>query len=489
MSKRVVVIGIDSMDSLIVNKYIDSLPTIRELIKSNPDLKSISVFPPDSDTAWASIYTGLCPAKHGVVNFVDPLEKSIKIQNNESDSEKIMGKTFWDYASLGNKKVCILLPHIAYPPWKVNGTMVSRSRIEDRIKSIPSEFNEYSLNNLSAPKGVPKKDISSLTNLITIYKELVQNETDFFEKMISKYDWDLFFCYSSALDAIQHYFWNYCHDNCSDEKYKNGLSDVIKDFYILYDIMIKKLLKNVGKEATVLILSDHGHCGRPQKIININQILLEYGFVKSKNKNTFNKTSSGFKSKSIELVSKYELGWIASKALKLMPAIKEIYSTPSFMDMKSSLAYATDLSGIKAYSYGGIIINKNNMESYNYESLRDEIIFNLNKSIGNYIEWIAKREKLYTGRYIDAYPDIILQLKMGYGLGNRINAPIFDKTYTSNIVPGSHRGDTPIFLVHNTEQSIIKKSIELTDIAPTILDLLGLREMNLAFEGKSIFQI
>ena len=69
MVNKVSVIGIDSMDSLLLLKYIDKLPNFKKLRENTPDIKMSSVFPPDSDTAWASIYTGLNPARHGVVNY------------------------------------------------------------------------------------------------------------------------------------------------------------------------------------------------------------------------------------------------------------------------------------------------------------------------------------------------------------------------------------------------------------------------------------
>lgn len=487
MSNRVIIIGIDSMDSLLLSKYIDDLPNFRKLYNESPKIKMTSVFPPDSDTAWASIYTGLSPAKHGVVNFVDPLEKSVDIQTKEAESDHIKGKTFWDYASKFNKQVCILLPHIVYPPWKVNGIIVSRSRIEDSIKSIPDNFNEYPLNELNTPKGVPKKDKKSLRKIILLHKELVLNETDFFLKMIKSRDWDLFFCYSSTLDAIQHYFWNYCNENNPKYINNNPFRDIIEEFYKLYDIMVGKLISSVGSEITIIILSDHGHGGRPPKLININELLSVSGFINIKNKNPANNILEKLKSKSVEWISKYDLGWFVSKILKVLPRFKDFYSVSHSFDLNSSLAYVTDLSGIKAYTYGGIKINKNKLLTDDYEITREKIIQILKKELGEKIVWISKKEEAYQGEYLSKYPDILLQLKEGYGLGNKVNVPIISNAYTSNIVPGSHKGDTPIFFVLNADRKVVRNNITLMDVAPTVLDLLGIDWKRFSFDGRSIF--
>lgn len=105
---KVMVIGIDGLDIELINKFEKELPNFRKLKEQSPDVKLFSVFPPDSPTAWASIYTGKNPAEHGFVFFKDPFtdaEYGGHLKNNVS------GKTFWDDAGKRlNKKVCILFP-------------------------------------------------------------------------------------------------------------------------------------------------------------------------------------------------------------------------------------------------------------------------------------------------------------------------------------------------------------------------------------------
>ena len=69
-------IGIDALDSVTLAKFETELPNLRMLKQRSPALRLTSVYPPDSHTCWASIYTGLNPAKHGIVQFIDPLDKA-----------------------------------------------------------------------------------------------------------------------------------------------------------------------------------------------------------------------------------------------------------------------------------------------------------------------------------------------------------------------------------------------------------------------------
>lgn len=119
------IIGIDSLDPYLLLKFSDSLPNFKRLINESPTFKIKSIFPPDTIPAWISIYTGLNPAKHGIIHTFDLFESDWKGIAN-LNVEAFKGKTFWDIISNSGKKICVLFPQCAFPPWKVNGIMVSR---------------------------------------------------------------------------------------------------------------------------------------------------------------------------------------------------------------------------------------------------------------------------------------------------------------------------------------------------------------------------
>ena len=105
MNNKVLMIGIDSMDSVLLSEFEDEMPNLRKLKEAGADINFEGVYPPDSPTSWASIYTGLNPAKHGVVFFMDPLEKTGKLIKEELDNSTVKGRTFWDLAGKFGKKV------------------------------------------------------------------------------------------------------------------------------------------------------------------------------------------------------------------------------------------------------------------------------------------------------------------------------------------------------------------------------------------------
>ena len=491
MTAKIVIIGIDAMDKELVSRFEDQLPNIRKLKNSGKSIKLNSVTPPDSDTAWATIYTGLNPAQHGIVQYVDPLEKSVSYVAKDIDNHPIKGKTFWDIASEAGKKVCVLTPHIGYPVWAVNGVMVARSSIEDNVDSFPKDFRaNIDLASLNVPKGMPGKRLGEYKRK---NEELLDSQGKLFLEMLERDDWDLFFVYTSVLDMVKHYFWNMYDETDPSYPGKNEFQDVIKDFYILHDQMVGKIMEK-AKGATLILLSDHGHGMRPVRVLNVNELLRQKGYLILKDKGIDKSVSvitDKIKGTALSVVSKFGLGTLASKMLKLMPWAKRLYTSPLAIDWEKTVAFATNLSGIKAYSYSGIAINKDNLNHLDYEEVRQNIITELSSLLDSstnqpYVKWIKCREDMYSGPYLEKYPDIVFELHYGLGVGLTANNELMGKSNSHHLVPGSHRSDTAVFYMSGQEKEIKNTELDLIDVAPTILDCLGL-EIPPWVEGESIF--
>ena len=64
-------IGVDALDKDVVGSLGLRLGRISGLRSSGVDLPLRSVFPPDSCPAWASVFLGVSPAQHGIINFLN----------------------------------------------------------------------------------------------------------------------------------------------------------------------------------------------------------------------------------------------------------------------------------------------------------------------------------------------------------------------------------------------------------------------------------
>lgn len=494
---RVLILGIDGMDRELIEKFKEDLPNLQKIQSLSPKVNLTSTFPPDSETAWSSIYTGLNPAKHGVVHFIDPLEKSLINQTKDADSESIRGHTFWDKASERGKRVCVILPHIGYPVWPVNGIMIGRSSVEDDVQAWPENIlNNPDINKLNTIKGFPGFGGIPHDEFIQRHKDLLDATLRVGLTYYEKEDWDVFFIYSSILDVVPHFFWKY-HD-AEDPDYIDGnpFNSVIKDLYVLHDNFIAQFLNKVDDETVLIVVSDHGHGRRPTKIINVNEILRQQGFLIETENRASSNLFETLKDRAVNLISNYNLENVASKLLQRLPNVKKLCISSPSIDWDSTLAYVTDLSGIKSYPYGGININRDIIkDNLTYEQTRESIIDLLPVEISKYfgssgpvILWIKKREEVYDGAFIDKFPDIVFQLNEEYGIGNNIRCDVIEKNALHAVVPGSHKRYNAVLYICNLSNSIVRTSVLLEDIAPTIYDILELDYSRAKFDGKSILR-
>jgi len=276
---RCLVVGIDGLDADLLMRLRNQLPNFNRLIQNSPSFKMSSVFPPDSPTAWASIFTGLNPARHGIISFKDQLSRS-KLGGYLDSVHRIARRTFWDFAGKYAKKCCIIFPHLAYPPWPVNGILVSRTTEVDirkfDIKAYPTDLPlECSATELKPITSFP----TDPGQIIEPTKELVLNEVKFGIRLLKDSDWDIFFIYFSSLDNIEHLFWMDFETDAKTTPYH----EVIPDFYRFYDEnVIGRFLKNIDSSTAFIALSDHGHGLRPYNVVNVNELLARAGLLHTK---------------------------------------------------------------------------------------------------------------------------------------------------------------------------------------------------------------
>ena len=492
---KLLILGIDALDRILVDRFADKLPNISKLRKEGEFLRVKSTFPPDSDTAWATIMTGLNPAQHGVVRFVDPLEKSYQILNKNSDNTALHGRTFWEIVAQHGYKTCAIFPHFCYPLWESPSAMVVRGSSIANVQSYPPELlKEYPHPEIMVGvRGFPDRSYTGMKAYSKKLKMLAEADAEFVLRLLSKQDWDLFFAYWSTIDAVGHFFWNYYDADNPNFIPGHPLQDVILNTYQLYDDIIGRIVAAVDSNVSVMVLSDHGHGKRPMTLTNINEILRRGGLLVTrdiKNNPHIHFFEKG-KRLTVRSISRYGLGRLAGRIMRNFPDVVQTFTRPASVDWERTCAFATDMSGVKAYSYGGVLVNPTKLNDRDYEEICTEVIRIMEQMCRlpdgtSLIEWIARREDVYQGPYINNYQDIVLELIYGYGLGWNLHVPLLTQADSFNLVPGSHRGDTGTFLFRG-EPKIKPGAVDLLDITPTILDLFGI-PMDYAYQGKPLFK-
>ena len=505
MERRVLIIGIDSLSPELIDLFKDDLPNFNELRQNCPNIRLKSIFPPDSIPAWISIYTGLSPARHGIVHTFDVFESDWKSIAN-LDVTRFKGRTFWDIASKHGKKVCILFPLAAFPPWEVNGIMISRSiyppedlkkkgiHVENNgVLAYPQELNDkYDISHLHTLSG-EHPSFKNLKNYAEKAKKKIIDQAKFGLRISKEYDWDLFFIYFSELDIIQHFFWRYFDERDPTHRPNNPYKNVIKDFYKLFDQIIGEFFK-IHPDTIKMVISDHGHGMRPLKVVNLNEYLRLKGYLKVRKIGIKGVIQEGIKKIILDLAHKMDMMYLLVKIGKsrfLSKTSKKTYTSSSLIDYSESLAYLAHFPGVKSYSEGGIIVNKDVLGD-KYETFRDILIKELlqlrNPETGERLfEWVKRREDIYNGEFIENYPDIVFKLKESYGVYWSVYTPLIGTSYEHTLSSGGHK-ENAVFLISDVDTSVMKTELTLMDIAPTILHLLNIDWRRFDFDGKSIFK-
>jgi predicted AlkP superfamily phosphohydrolase/phosphomutase len=491
---KVLILGIDALDRELLDRFATQLPNFARLRKVAQTLDVISTFPPDSDTAWATIMTGLNPAQHGIVKFVDPLEKSYRILNKEEINTVLQGRTFWDIVSRAGFRACAVFPHLCYPVWETPAVMVSRGKLSNEVQAtVPSVLDHYpSPDLLSGVRGLPDRDSNSMMEYFRKLSTLAEADAEFALRLYAQEDWDIFFAYWSTLDAIGHFFWNAFDESDPYFKANNPFRDVIPETYRLYDSILGRFLDRMRDDITLIVLSDHGHGKRPYIVVNVNEMLRQGGYLKTidvRNK-PYVLLLEGMKRAAIRNISKYGMAKLAGRIVRRIPQFVQAYTRPATINWDETLAYATDMSGIKAYTYGGVSINRKNLNGRDYEQVRTEIIELIrengkDKTGQRLLKFIARREDVYRGPYLSLYPDIVLEFEYGYGVGWATNVPLISAADTYNLVPGSHRGETGTCVIRSS-RGIVNNAVNLLDIVPSLLYLFEIPFPS-KYDGKSIF--
>lgn len=488
---RVLLVGIDALDRRLLASYAPHLPTFTAL-RTGACCKPVrSTFPPDSDTAWTTIMTGLNPAEHGIVHFVDPLAKSYQMMNVGSRNDVLRGRTFWDRLGRAGYRAHALFPHLGFPLWPTPGMMIARSPVSDEVQAEPpAMLDDYpDPRALPGVRGFPERTVTGMQTYARRLADQARADAAFALRLMAKHRWDLFFVYFSTLDTISHFFWSYADRESAAYAAGHPLEQVLLDTYKRYDDALGRFLVAAGDETAVIVLSDHGHGARPTTLVNVNEILRRAGFLKTRalQRRPGLRAVEAAKRLAVRTVSRYGLGRAASSVMRRVPGVVQAFTRPAAIDWERTRAYTTDMSGIKAYAYGGIVINRNDLDEAAYRRLRDDVIAAVREACrapdgSSLLTFIAPREALYAGPFIHRYPDIVLEFQYGYGVGWAVDQPLIGRAASHNLVPGSHRGDTGVFLMREPAGAAVGETlgdcVDLRDVTPLLLKTVGLVDEN-----------
>ncbi|MBN2185751.1 MAG: alkaline phosphatase family protein [Candidatus Krumholzibacteriota bacterium] len=477
--QRLVVIGIDGMDWLVTKPLLSRMPSLQKIAGSGFAGEMPAIFPPDSIPSWISIFTGMDPSGHGILETIDYFKKDAR--EFTVDTGAFRGKTFWDKTSALGKKVIVVNPLMAYPPWKVNGVMASGPVfISGDASAYPPEVEDsIELPPLGGIVDFPEK--SELKDFYEKTKEETWAITDFTARLMESREWDLTFVTLLTMDRICHFFWRYYDREDPTHPGENSLSGIIPDFHVFIDKCIGRLVEASDENTSFLIISDHGHAMRPPLLFNLNQLLMDHGLLESRIKGPklFSPRYHLERTKNIilETLHRLDMEDLSYRLAHIFPWTRKLKKKDFMTSSQNNVATASGFGGTNPF--GGIEISRERCleESLDYEETREKvirIILDLRDRNGNpYFLWAKRREEMFSGPFTDKFPDILYEMKPEYGTNWSVHLPLVTLNPRHRKISGGHRKNSVLIFGPANGWKIIENNIRSVNIAPSVLSFFS----------------
>lgn len=491
--ERVFVIGLDGATFDLILPWVKEgrLPSLSYLMENGVYGELRSTVPILTPPAWSSFMTGKNPGKHGIIGFFTRENGSyvVKVMNSTHMSAKEM----WTILSENGKKVGLLNVPLTYPPKRVNGFMITGMMTPPESEN----FTYPPLLKEEVKKVVGETTLDPLFTYLEREEVFINEVFSSTEKLakislflIEKHEPDLFVVVFNGTDYIQHRFWKYMdpkHPEYKTEKAMKFRKRIIR-YYERIDEILGNFLKMADVRTTVIVMSDHG-AGPLHKYIHVNSWLIQTALLKLK-KRRITKIRRflyrvGFNPEKIfnALLSIRLLGNVRIKTNRTNTKLRSILNK-LFMSFSDA-----DWPNTKAYSIGSglIYINLKGREplgavnpGQEYEKLRKQIAAHLYRlkdpETGEFvIEKVYRKEEIYTGPHMNAFPDIVFIPKPGYMTFEEYEFAASSVITRTKAISATHRLNGILLMKGpGIRRGIYLKNANIMDLAPTILHVLGL---------------
>ncbi len=477
---KIMIIGLDGASWTALGPLMDdgTMPFLKKISGNGSSGNLRSVIPPVTAPAWASFMTGKRPDKNSVFEFrcfdIDSRQDYI------TNASYIQSETIWQILSRNDKKVISLNVPYTYPVYDVNGILISGMDTPSKESCFCSPSSIQQIISEKYPDYVPvmkawdMHSVSSESKAISYIEELekiIELRTELFIYLISEYDWDMSMVHFQETDYLQHVLWDKIME-AAGGRADQPVHKAIREFYRKVDASTERIWSIAdSNETTLMVISDHGFTEQ-RGMIFPNVALEKSGMLLRERDDSLSDTLKSRLRNSDNPIMKiiYSFQKRARQALranrdmtvyekleqkKILENIPVVWDkTRAVMVMGSLYAfiYVKDDNSVNACKE----VLENMRETENNELLFEKIL-TFNEAYG--------RSESETNNIIVAIP------REGYAASRRFN----DKEYRKDsFFPGVHHPNGIYVGYGNKINGELKHDLDLIDIVPTCLHLLGL---------------
>jgi predicted AlkP superfamily phosphohydrolase/phosphomutase len=441
---KLYVIGLDGVtfsviDALNAHGY---LPGFKLLEERGIQAVLESVMPPFTAPAWTTMFTGVNPGVHGVLDFNRNEKKYI--ENAQWHKESIVtsrdvhARTVWEILNLQGRTCGVSGVPVTYPPYKITGYMISgmlTPSLSDQwtyplnLKSqILEEFPDFSLN-FQKPAAA-KELVKGLLSYTDVHFRMQQ-------RFSQKYPCDMTIHVYRSPDILQHVSFGRLSDILKKQSKEAIAQEESFRIYFQIDDIIQTYVQMLAPDDVLVVVTDHGF-RRAERGFLIHNFLKKKGYLRV-NKN-------------------YYMNAILQLCKKIGLPVNVMSST----DMIDSRHTSVLLHSASSWAL------------YDLTPAKDAFT-ELQKELEPYGIRIWRSEELYSGPYVETFPDYILDFNESpYFLSQAIKIHGV-LTHKRPAVSHDHHKDGVCFVYSpaSVVQGVTRQKFSLIDISPMLLYLAG----------------
>ncbi len=466
--RQLIVLGVDALDSDLLQAFGPSLPHMSELT----EVRYWPMFPPDSVPAWATIQTGLPAERHGLVTSGDYLRLSVGADG--TCTSPLKGRTFYDRASEAGKKVVVVNPFLAYPAWPLAGLMVSGPAfaIGGQVDTWP---REAATRWGGCPIGGLTADPTRRTRLAFMQQsiaEISELGRRFLNELRGQ-DWDCAFLTLLSLDRIEHFFWRFCDKSDPDYPGPTVYEKAIEVGYAAVDAVVGTI-RQAFPEAAILVLGDHGHSRRPKQLFEVAEWLRRRGLLHAAPVLSSTAMVERAKRTVVTTLSRLHLEDLTRLLAKAVPRAAELKNSSFAVSKSQSLV---EVCPFGRNSFGGLRVNRT--EPAERRELLEQLAADLGTVISPSGERIVRSTRIVERSEADrssGLADLEMELHPGFGVGTDLYGGLFSVSPYRRHISGGHAMSAAMLYggpIRATNSSSTP-TVGTVDIAPTVLALLGI---------------
>jgi len=447
--RKVFVIGLDcAPPEHVFEAWRSELPNLNKLMSQGVYGKLASCMPCITVPAWSVMTASKDPGQLGIYGFRNRADRSYDKMSIATGSA-VHEDRVWDILSRAGKQVNVVGVPGTYPPKPVNGNLVScfltpstkstYTHPASLKQEIAKWVGEYYVD-------VPQFRTDDKDYLLRQIYDMTEKRFEVVKRMLKEKPWDFFMFVEMGTDRINHGFWSYTDPKHWRYEAGNKFVDSIREYYHTIDAGIGEMLELLPDDTVVMVVSDHG-AKRMDGGIAINEWLMREGYLVLKQP----------PQPGIIPFEKVEVDWSKTRA------------------WGSGGYYGRIYMNVEGREPNGII------KPADYERERDELkrrIEAIPDTNGNPIPTIAYEPEEVYAEVKNIAPDLIVYFGDLYwrGVGSFGHGGIH--TFENDTGPDdANHAQNGIFVMYDPEQNLGGRELsglEIMDVAPTILDLMGL---------------